>query len=203
MNLPIRFLDFPEEVQHDIFDCLKKDIDVLVTLLRTCQDTYNKMQSYVHNYVLEYGLERIVKNKNLTMIETWKQYIFDSYPRGAIERQVIIAALHFIIGKYYGNGNSVERSIGRELLHHFDPLIIDKDFGRIYSMGFMFSIHPFVHTTSSPSLTMMSQLVDNNAVVKHPLFGKMTLHTANIKQVVIDRVNFIRQEGRCNYPRLK
>lgn len=203
MNLPIRFLDFPEEVQHDIFDYLKKDIDVLVTLLRTCQDTYNKMQSYVHNYVLEYGLEHIVKNKNLTMIETWKQYIFDSYPRGVIERQVIVAALHFIIGKYYGNGNSVERSIGRELLHHFDPLIIDKDFGRVYSMGFMFSIHPFVHTILSPSLTMMSRLVDINAVVKHPLFGKMTLHTANIKQVVMDRVNFIRQEGRCNYFRLK
>jgi len=68
---------------------------------------------------------------------------------------------------------------------------------------FAFSIYIYIHTILSPSLTMMSQLVDNNAVVKHPLFGKMTLHTANIKQVVMDRVNFIRQEGRCNYFRLK
>ena len=60
------------------------------------------MQSYVHNYVIEYGLEHIVKNKNLTMIDMEAIYFRFLPPRGAIERQVIVAALHFIIGKYYG-----------------------------------------------------------------------------------------------------
>lgn len=188
MNLPVRFLDFPEEVQHDIFKHVGKDIDVMVTLLTVSQDTHDKMQVYVHNYLLEYGLERIVKKKNLKMLAEWKQHIFDSYPRGAIERQVIIAALHFLIGKYCDG-----TSIGRSFLHHFNPLVIDQDFRHVYSMGFMFTKYQHLHDLSD-LLAMVPRLVENNAIVKHPLFGKMTLHTNNIKQVILDRLKYIERE---------
>lgn len=186
MNPPVRFVDFPAEVQQDILDCVDAATNTMVTMLTVSQDAYDTMRPRLQSYLLEYGLERLVKKGSYIPMTGWKKYIFDAYPVGAIERQVMMSALFFLLGKY-------NKSSAQDYLYHFDPLIVDDDFGHIKIMGFMFNYHASTLQNRGHFLRTR-RLVEDNAVIKHPLFAKMTLHTTNLKQVVEDRLEVVMKE---------
>lgn len=174
---------FPQEVKVKIISQIP--IQEILPISHVNKECAEYVRFFLKQYLLETQLEQVVASGDEKSMRKWKRVCYDRIPKGHPDRNIILFAIFFFLGKHNLFSSRHISCFGSVICFEY------RDFNRL---GHLFNSDSQIQRTLKLTKRTKNDylaLLRRNPETQSPLFGKITVHNPHFEVVFNEQLSKI------------